>query len=117
LFSDQKKNTDNSIQWANRSRSFEKHIRTDNVGIQQFFSLLLGKKIKDEAPSLDNAEDLPSGDEKKAIESGEKGSPGPSAVGAHGISESEWEQAQRATRTATVSTTQNTFSAREVLTM
>jgi len=72
----------------------------------------MGKKIKDEAPSIDHSEELAGSDEKKAIENGEKASESPVAVGAHGISESEWEQAQRATRTATVSTTK-TYSPRD----
>lgn len=89
--------------WANRSRAFEKHIRTDNVGYAQLGNLILGRKVKNEAPAVDTTEIVHT-DEKKDISSdgnGDNNTNGAKGGWAHGITESEWEQAQRATRTAT----------------
>lgn len=91
--------------WANRTREFEKHIRTDNVGLAQIANLLLGRKIQPEQPTIDNPQGPPNAAiNEKGSDNGQEnekaGSNG--AVGwSHGVTESEWEQAQRATRTAT----------------
>jgi hypothetical protein len=99
---------DNSISfesyhyWANRSRAFEKHIRTDNAGYAYWGNLIFGKKIKTESPTVDNSEPVPgstASDEKKSPS--DEQTNGTNGGWAHGITESEWEQAQRATRTAT----------------
>ena len=86
--------------WANRSRDFEKRIRTDNAGLRQVANLVVGKKIKDEAPQIDTPPEKVAGTNLS-----EKGSDGAGngerGLDAHGISETEWEMAQRATRTAT----------------
>jgi len=99
--------------WANRSRAFEKHIRTDNAGLAQLGNILIGRKIPDEPPVLDNSQananlaiaEKESNDDQKHDSVNEKtsgnGITEPRAGWSHGISESEWEQAQRATRTAT----------------
>jgi hypothetical protein len=94
--------------WANRSREFEKHIRTDNAGLAQLGNLLLGKKIPNEPPKLDSSEISPGHagvletNEKRATSNEDGNSTNGSNGGwSHGVTESEWEQAQRATRTAT----------------
>jgi hypothetical protein len=96
--------------WANRSRQFEKHIRTDNHGLVQIFNLIIGKKIAPEEPKINNSElNVPSNTlQEKELMSSETngGSNGDSTNGsngawAHGVTEAEWEQAQRAVRTAT----------------
>lgn len=99
--------------WANRSRQFEKHIRTDNVGLQQIGNMLIGRKVKSPSPGYDNSEKVSGNttsegvienNEKKALSNVENS--GDSTTGSkdgwsHGVTESEWEMAQRATRTAT----------------
>jgi hypothetical protein len=96
--------------WTNRSREFEKHIRTDNAGLAQLGNILLGKKIPNEPPKLDSSEVTPSSqgvlenNEKKALSNEEasgNSDTGSKGGWSHGVTESEWEQAQRATRTAT----------------
>jgi hypothetical protein len=96
--------------WAKRSREFEKHIRTDNQGLAQIFNLIIGKKIAPEEPKIHNSElNVPSNTlQEKELKSSETngGENGDSANGsngawAHGVTEAEWEQAQRAVRTAT----------------
>ncbi|GAB7353447.1 hypothetical protein MBLNU459_g3911t1 [Dothideomycetes sp. NU459] len=93
--------------WANRSREFEKHIRTDNVGFAQLGHLLIGKKIPDKQPELvSDSPDAGSAYNEKSNEANEKdpkaGVSNPSAPQPrYGVTEHEWEQAQRATRTAT----------------
>jgi hypothetical protein len=97
--------------WANRSREFEKHIRTDNAGLQGIANILMGRKIPNSPPKLDNPEtNSPSEkaviiDEKATESNGESNGNGHSVAQkdgwTHGVTESEWEQAQRATRTAT----------------
>ena len=83
--------------WANRSREYERHIRTDNVGLRQVANLIIGRKIKNESP-ITTEKDLSekrSEDEKNGIADFGGGDNN------YGVTESEWEQAQRATRTAT----------------
>jgi hypothetical protein len=92
--------------WANRSREFEKHIRTDNQGLRQIFNILLGRKVPNDPPVLDNAE-IPGPTGSSGTSAGEKtgDNENNSAIArggwSHAVTESEWEQAQRATRTAT----------------
>lgn len=89
--------------WANRSREVEKNIPTDNVGFSQVGKLMIGKKPQGTQPE-------PSPNTSTTNEkAGEKAKPGSSGSSAKsddatdnwGITESEWEQAQRAARTAT----------------
>jgi hypothetical protein len=98
--------------WANRSREFEKHIRTDNAGLAQVSNMILGRKIPNEAPIVENSESNPNGNAEKELDNEqgngttnekvvEKDAAAPSNRWTHDITESEWEQAQRATRTAT----------------
>lgn len=89
--------------WAKRSREVEKHIRTDNAGLQQIGNLLIGRKVKDSPPVFDNSNsDKGSGDNVSNEKKNDYGTPANNgAVDNYGISETEWEQAQRATRTAT----------------
>jgi hypothetical protein len=88
--------------WANRSREVEKHMKVGNLGLAGVVNLLIGKKNKTQT--------VHSGSESE-------GSPTPGAINEKapadekgirtaktdkwGITETEWEQAQRATRTAT----------------
>jgi hypothetical protein len=119
---------DNSISfenyhwWANRSREAEKRITT-NAGLKQIFSVMIGKKIReeDEQPTyiIPEGEDM-RGPVDTLPEKGanEKIDSDISSKDAHrkkssdrrkssvkadqwGVTESEWEAAQRATRTAT----------------
>jgi len=99
--------------WANRSRAFEKHIRTDNAGLQQIGNMLIGRKVKPVEASNDNSEKVfgntssegaMENNEKRAVSNVDNS--GDSTTGskdgwAHGVTESDWEMAQRATRTAT----------------
>ena len=82
--------------WANRSREYEKHIRTDNVGLRQVANLIIGKRINNTAPVI-TEKDV---SEKKSDENNGNAYLG-SGDNTYGVTESEWEQAQRATRTAT----------------
>ncbi|KAJ5811580.1 hypothetical protein N7474_007881 [Penicillium riverlandense] len=89
--------------WAQRSREVEKHIRTDNAGFAQLGKLMLGQKPN---PEIDTVAQDPA-----PTESEKKSNPTPANAPAgsdtdvetdgHGVTESEWEQAQRASRTAT----------------
>ncbi|KAJ5098129.1 hypothetical protein N7532_005130 [Penicillium argentinense] len=104
---------ENYVYWANRSREVEKNIRTDNAGFAQLGRTVIGKKEKTlptstptpSVPTESNAAQPP--DEKTTDE--KKAPPGYSDPTANsdtasdnwGVSESEWEQAQRAARTAT----------------
>lgn len=101
--------------WANRSRQFEKHIRTDNVGLRQLANLVLGRKVPAEQPALDVSQnDVSPAATEKVSDNDNKHGPsdektsGDGAIASssgggwqHGVTEAEWEQAQRATRTAT----------------
>ena len=97
--------------WANRSRDFEKHIRTDNVGLAQLGNLLFRGGVTNEPPTADNVQNDTAianiesniGQEGSSAneKSGDKGTTGNIGEWSHGITEAEWEQAQRATRTAT----------------
>ena len=100
---------DNSINfedyhfWANRSREVEKHMQVGNLGLAGVFNLLIGKKNKVEIPpSSSQSEGSPTpgaiNDEKQPVD--EKGIKN-ERTDRWGITETEWEQAQRATRTAT----------------
>lgn len=91
--------------WANRSREIEKNIPTDNVGLSQVGKLMIGKKPQG-TPPQSSAPNTSNANGKAA---GEKARPGSSSSTAKsddatdnwGVTESEWEQAQRAARTAT----------------
>ena len=98
---------DSSIQfedyhyWAQRSREVEKHMEVGNLGLAGIFNLLIGKKNKTsviETPSAGGSSPVP-GDEKRPVED-EKGIR-QTKTDKWGITETEWEHAQRATRTAT----------------
>lgn len=86
--------------WANRSREVERHIKVGNLGLAGVANLLLGKKNKPEeiTQASTSGEDSPVGDEKQPVD--EKGIRN-TKTDKWGITETEWEQAQRATRTAT----------------
>ena len=95
--------------WANRSRAFEKHIRTDNAGLAQIGNMLIGRKIQHEQPIVDGPQSAPaaamaekaSNHDQGNESANEKAGGNGVAEWSHGITEAEWEQAQRATRTAT----------------
>lgn len=96
--------------WASRSRKVEKHIRTDNVGLAQIGNILLRRKVASESAIADNLQNNTASTNKESNngqendrtneKSGERGVIG-HAGWSHDITETEWEQAQRATRTAT----------------
>lgn len=96
--------------WANRSREAEKNIST-NAGLKQIFNVMLGKKIREEeVPAthiVADGEDTRghnSSNEKYATEKHDSDDNSKDAqrnVDHWGVTESEWEQANRATRTAT----------------
>jgi hypothetical protein len=88
-------------------------MRTDNVGLQGIGNTILGRKAKldqqhvDRQDAVTGAAEKGSDNEEKTAGSNEKsGINGISLAGfsdgwSHGVTESDWEQAQRATRTAT----------------
>lgn len=106
--------------WANRSREAEKHIST-NAGLKQIFIVIFGKKITDEKLSPteitqdgQELQDRTVQDEKtppnvdSASDSNERRGTGLNSDDGTaakkdrwGVAESDWEAAQRATRTAT----------------
>ena len=99
--------------WANRSRDYENHIQTESLGLQGVFKLLIGKKSKPTDPIIvgepesvvaaSKSSNSSNKDEKAIAE--EQGTDDttrrPSQSDRWGVSETEWETAQRATRTAT----------------
>ncbi|KAK4911321.1 hypothetical protein LTR66_017366, partial [Elasticomyces elasticus] len=89
--------------WANRSREYEKTIRTDDKGFAQILRLVKGGKLKQNVALTGeaNKHDATTGselDEKRVVEGSDDFRP---KKDKYGIEESEWETAQRATRTAT----------------
>ena len=83
--------------WAHRSREYEKRIRTDNVGLRQVANLIIGRKIKNESPITAETDVS-----EKRLEDEKNGNIDLNGGdNTYGVTESEWEQAQRATRTAT----------------
>jgi hypothetical protein len=85
--------------WANRSREYEKHIEVGNLGLAGIGKLLVGKKQTVDVQPIAIAPP-----EKSSLsEKGGLGSPSDSneKIDRYGVTESEWEIAQRATRTAT----------------
>ena len=89
--------------WAKRSREVEKHFEVGNLGLAGTFNLLIGRKNKtggiQGSPSSDGSPAPLAGVEKHPVED-EKGIRN-TRTDRWGITETEWEQAQRATRTAT----------------
>lgn len=82
--------------WANRAREYEKTITVGDKGFAQVGKMLIGKKVggvqKDAAGNTINEKAVHEAEEKPTTES---------PYDRYGIAETEWEQAQRATRTAT----------------
>ncbi|PYH81842.1 hypothetical protein BO82DRAFT_310027 [Aspergillus uvarum CBS 121591] len=96
---------ENYLFWAKRSRDFEKHIRTDNQGFQHMWNVMLGRASKETAPAP-RIVDSTTNEKQKAMS--EKADSGDGYGGEregngdqYGITETEWELAQRAARTAT----------------
>lgn len=90
------------VYWADRSREYERHLDTSNMGLQGILKVMLGKGVhaadKGERPVQELAEGGSSDDnEKPANDSSVEGA----HTGRYGITESEWDNAQRAVRTAT----------------
>ncbi len=93
--------------WAQRARDYEKSIKA-NAGITGFFTVFLGFGKKDQEPAPADASTAESTGEKR--ESSEQGaSPDRSSANAYpnvgrtdryGVTEVEWQTAQRAARTA-----------------
>lgn len=90
---------ENYVYWANRSREYEKHIRTDDKGFSQWANMLIGKKPKDTpeptAPTLSETTD------EKKTDPSTNAAANSDGTDNYGVTETEWEQAQRAARTAT----------------
>ncbi|KAK3075366.1 hypothetical protein LTR53_001371 [Teratosphaeriaceae sp. CCFEE 6253] len=91
---------DNTIQfedyryWADRSREYEKTLDTKGVGLAGSMRMLVGKGSHSEKP-VQELQSTPG--EKTAGEPGNT----PGMESRYGITESEWDNAQRAVRTAT----------------
>ncbi|PYH40690.1 putative amino acid transporter [Aspergillus saccharolyticus JOP 1030-1] len=120
IYLDKSISFENYLFWAKRSREVEKHIRTDNQGLQQWWNLMLGRgtrnttpapqivdsTVQEKSPVADGAM-AAAGDEKVRPEKEDSNTAGDQhghdggRVDQYGILETEWEQAQRAARTAT----------------
>lgn len=92
--------------WATRSREVEKNMRTDNVGFAQLGKVMIGKKPKE--PSTSDATENnttsaspPPTHEKQTTFNPSDQTARSDTSDTWGVTESEWEQAQRAARTAT----------------
>lgn len=88
--------------WANRSREAEKFIRTDQAGFAGIGKLLLNRKGKNEE-STEPVEAAPVTETEKSVDLDTK-TAAPRTdepTDKYGVTETEWEQAQRAARTAT----------------
>lgn len=87
--------------WADRSREVERHICTNNVGFQHMGKLMLGKTSKASEPEMDT----PITTSEKLANANPANTSGSSSTDSNpdrwGITETEWEHAQRAARTAT----------------
>ncbi|KAJ5141944.1 hypothetical protein N7526_002939 [Penicillium atrosanguineum] len=99
---------ENYVFWANRSREYEKTIRTDDKGFAAWASMLMGKKkspieSQDATPPTpsENANEKENSDEKKTETDPADMTVKNEATDNYGVTETEWEQAQRAARTAT----------------
>lgn len=99
---------ENYVFWANRSREYEKTIRTDDKGFAAWFNALKNKKknpIESQDASLpdpsEKTNDKETPDEKKIETDPTDVTMKTDATDNYGITETEWEQAQRAARTAT----------------
>ncbi|CAI7635188.1 hypothetical protein N7533_004642 [Penicillium manginii] len=84
--------------WAKRSREVEKNMRTDNVGLASLGSVIMGKKSKESPPSTPAAT---TANEKSGTPEPSNQTVNSDTSDSWGVTESEWEQAQRAGRTAT----------------
>ncbi|KAK6414478.1 hypothetical protein LTR95_017723 [Oleoguttula sp. CCFEE 5521] len=78
--------------WANRSREYERTIDVSNAGLAGSMKTILGRKQDKEPAALASSSHSGSDNEKTDAAHGES---------RYGISESEWDNAQRAIRTAT----------------
>ncbi|KAJ5499086.1 Amino acid transporter transmembrane [Penicillium expansum] len=91
---------ENYVHWAKRSREVEKHMRTDNVGFEYWIRKWFNKNsdasvtTQGEAPEQHSPVTDPNANSTSKTN-------GHSTTDDWGITETEWEQAQRATRTAT----------------
>ena len=83
--------------WADRSREYEKTLDTKGVGLAGTARMLIGKGQHNEKPVQEIASTPETAGEKTEGESGNT----PNAESRYGITESEWDNAQRAVRTAT----------------
>ncbi|OQD71335.1 hypothetical protein PENPOL_c001G06887 [Penicillium polonicum] len=93
IYTDSSITFENYVYWAQRSRETEKHILTDNEGFEGMFWKLLKKKSDTPVPIQTDTQ----------VQNSTVTDPSakPSTTDDWGVTESEWEQAQRATRTAT----------------
>jgi hypothetical protein len=97
IYNDRSITFEDYMYWAARSREYEKTLDTSHAGLAGIFKGVLGKGKHAEHPVQElgaNGSDSEKTDEKHA---------GDAAVGEsrYGITEAEWDNAQRAVRTAT----------------
>lgn len=93
IYTDSSITFENYVHWAKRSREIEKHILTENEGFEGMFRKLLKKKSDTPVPIQT--------DTQQQNSTATNPSAKPSTSDDWGVTESEWEQAQRAARTAT----------------
>ncbi|QQK40586.1 Amino acid transporter, transmembrane [Penicillium digitatum] len=91
---------ENYVHWAKRSREVEKHIRTDNVGFEYWFRKFFDKNFDPSVTPTSEAQGQGSPVTDPNANPSSKAN-GESTTDDWGITETEWEQAQRAARTAT----------------
>ena len=84
--------------WAQRSREYERTIDVSNTGLQGTMKVLLGKGQHADHPVQDIGVGSGSDTDAKVSEKHGDGAVGESR---YGITESEWDNAQRSVRTAT----------------
>ncbi|KAJ5800258.1 uncharacterized protein N7518_002326 [Penicillium psychrosexuale] len=92
---------ENYVYWAKRSREVEKHISTDDVGFAHLSNKLFRKKKSDALVIMQGEIEEQDAPVMKESSKPTNTMNGASTSDGWGITETEWEQAQRAARTAT----------------
>ena len=92
---------ENYVYWAKRSREIEKHISTDDVGFAHLSNKLFRKKKSDALVIMQGEIEEQDASVMKESSKPTNTMNGASTSDNWGITETEWEQAQRAARTAT----------------
>ncbi|KAK4972931.1 hypothetical protein LTR42_006225 [Elasticomyces elasticus] len=97
IYADQSINFEDYRYWADRSREYEKTLDTKGVGLAGSMRILVGKGNHAEKPVQELDSNNTAGLDEKTGEHGTT----PGMESRYGITESEWDNAQRAVRTAT----------------